>query len=42
MVAHQCLHDSGVLAVYVAVAALDHAQKSNLDVSSSSLRDQEA
>lgn len=37
-----CLHDSGVLAVYVAVAALDHARKSNLDVSSSSLRDQEA
>lgn len=40
--AHQCLHDSGVLAIYVAVAALDHALKSKLEVSSSSLRDQEA
>ena len=40
--AHQRLHDNGVLAIYVAVAALDHALKNNLDVISSSLGDQEA
>lgn len=42
LVAHQCLHDHDVLAIYVTVAALDYALKNNLDVISSSLRDQES
>jgi len=41
-VAHQHLHDNGVFAISVAVAALDHALKNNLDVISSSLGDREA
>lgn len=42
LVAHQCLHDHDVLAIYITVAALDYALKNNLDVISSSLRDQES